>query len=200
MATTYIRGKLHTPTWMTVPEGSDNNDTRLVLPADLNNAWGSFYANYSNNNNTGVLELMGDWTQPDNLLGNNYNVCTIGNKPPHLGEICVYSDDDVYVNNVSGTSSRHVIYFKHAMLQKLYFKIMHNHVINRISKLYRNTTDSNNNIISTIDNDIDNIIEHPDWYKLTIADLDIQGNSEATISDSSDITGTKKLTLVERSR
>lgn len=104
----------------------------------------------------------------------------IGDVPPREGSIIAYSDNE---NVLQGTNSLHVLYFEHADLHRFNFTIPHNHVINRIEKLYRH--DENNNSIANLDTTVDT----PDIssYKLII-------NST---NDGSIVSGTTKLILIE---
>jgi len=105
----------------------------------------------------------------------------IGDNPPREGSIIAYSSD--LENYLEDTSSAHVLYFKHADLHRFNFTIPHNHVIDRIEKLYR--YDKNNNSITNLDTTVDT----PDIssYKLVI-------NST---NDGSIVSGTTKLILIE---
>lgn len=177
--------RVHIPTWFGIMSPSENNDALLdldLLTYENNNPM------YTINNNV----VPADGNEGDHLLdmgGINVldtetsykDIVSIGDIPPREGNIIAYSDDDE--NILQGTSSSHVLYFEHAELHKFNFSIPHNHVIDRIEKLYRK--DISNNSMS----DLDTSVDAPD---VSSRRLVINSTNDGSITS-----GSTKLILIE---
>lgn len=177
--------RLHIPTWFGITSPSENNDALLDLNLLVNENNNPMYTIDSNiipveEDKEEYLLYMGGTNVLDTETSYK-DIVSIGDTPPREGNIIAYSDDDE--NILQGTNSSHVLYFEHAELHRFNFTIPHNHVINRIEKLYR--YDENNNSITNLDTTVDT----PDIssYKLVI-------NST---NDGSIVSGTTKLILIE---
>jgi len=110
------------------------------------------------------------------IMGATRNEIIVGDTPPQQGSIIAYSDDSG--STLAGTNSSHILYFKNSGLKNFHFKTPHNHVIERIQKLYRAETGTINQNLSTMTDSL----------------LTINATNE---NDANVVSGTEILSLVE---
>ena len=147
--------RVHIPTWYGSVEVSSHGDAKLnfnvisqftVIPTEtgIDN-----YVDDSTDYNTtipgGINFSNTDTRKQDNV--------TIGSTVPSFGAIKAYSDDNG--TRLDGGKTAHVLYLEHAAVKSFNFRIPHNHVIKRIEKLYRATTGTTNQNLSTVNTSTD---------------------------------------------
>lgn len=145
--------RVHIPTWFKIETPSEHSDATLDFNFLLDENSNLIYkdndiSDSSEYNGTKLLNLGG----VDENIDNAYKgVISIGNVPPREGSIIAYSNDaDTWLE---GTNSAHILYFKNAVLRSFNFAVPHNHVIQRIGKLYRAAEFANSsNILTNIVN------------------------------------------------
>lgn len=190
--------RVHIPSWFAIKSPSEYNDALLDLDLLVTEGNDPIYTgdNISSSTvytDTKVLDLttsLYPMTNTSDTTNNNYkNTITIGSIPPRDGSIIAYSNDSG--TKLNGTNSAHILYFEHAELKSFNFNISsHNHVIDRINKVYRFLESSNGGTLTTIA-DLDTTYDTPDAssYKMIINSTN---ESNAVVAS-----GTTVLTLVE---
>lgn len=180
---TLVLPRVHIPTWFGSFEPSSYNDCRLNLSIisqiDTPDIAITDTENYVSA--ADYLINFSDATNISNTTTRTHDRITIGTQVASLGTIEFYSDEEETL--LSGTPSAHVMAFQHASLKSFNFKISHNHVIDRIEKLYRAIIGTTNQNLSTITTATDS----SGTNKLVINSTN---ESDATISG-------EKLTLIE---
>lgn len=142
--------RVHIPTWYGSVDVSEHNDAKLNF-----NVISQFTVTQAETGTDNYVDdsidyriTIPDGTNSSNTTTKKQDNITIGTTVPVLGYVRAYSDDDG--TPLSGGKTAHVFYLEHAAVKSFNFKIPHNHVIDRIEKLYRATTGTTNQNLSTI--------------------------------------------------
>lgn len=175
--------RVHIPTWYGSVEPSAYDDARInfnvieqlgdttAIATDIDNHV---------DNSTDYRIIISGGTNVSNTTTRKEDDITIGSTVPALGTIKAYSDDDGTV--LSGGKTAHVLYLEHAAVKSFNFRIPHNHVIDRIEKLYRAINGTTNQTLSTISAATDANSQKLVIHKTNEADATVSG---------------EKLTLIE---
>ena len=94
------------------------------------------------------MTIITTGTNVSNTSSRKHDRVTIGDTAPSFGVIEAYSDDTEIL--LDQAKSAHVLFLQHAALKSFNFKIPHNHVIDRIEKLYRAEKKDNGDSLSFI--------------------------------------------------